>query len=76
VPVVTSDVPSLKKLFERYPKAGVCVSSIEKIVEDAPRLIGSGDEGRKAAAECFDREFSFDGAFERFLDRFRRIVGE
>ena len=69
IPVVTSDVDSLRRVFTEFPLAGGVVESAAAVPEIAQGLIESGDRAREDALKCFQSRFSFDTAFDRFYAR-------
>ncbi|MBI1784721.1 glycosyltransferase, partial [Candidatus Sumerlaeota bacterium] len=74
VPVVTTRLPSLVSALERYAGAGKIVESADEIPSAVKNFLANPAENRRAAARCFDAEFSFDRAFEKFVARFEACV--
>lgn len=75
VPTVMTSIPSLEAMFEEFPTACRVVETADEIPGAARPLLDSGEAGRRAAADCFERYFSFDRPFDEFHELLAGWVG-
>ena len=73
LPVIASDFPSIRDIFDRY-NCGVCVPSPLEIGDVLGEVFGHYDEYRKGAHRAYLEHYSFDRNFAPLLQELKEIL--